>query len=257
MRALILAAGFGTRMGELSITTAKPLLPVADKPIAEHLADDLFATGRISDLTVITNEYYNEQFVAWEKRYGRGLRLINDGVLSNETRLGAIADIRYTTDIIGTGEALFIMAGDNLFEFDFSEIIDFYLEKKTDVVAAYRQTDPVRLRKTGVAKLDADNRIVMFQEKPREPAGEYAVPCIYILTPGSLALISDYIDHGENTDAPGHFIKWLSSRKPVYAFIFDTSIHCVGDIESYEQTCRALGKHKQYENIIDERRKNI
>lgn len=224
-------------MGELSLTTAKPLLPVAGKPIAEHLADALFNTGRVNDLTVVTNEYYYEQFVEWKKRYGKRFRLLNDGVVSNDTRLGAIADIKFTTDIIGADEPLFIMAGDNIFEFDFKDIMDYANVRNTDVVAAYRQADREKLKKTGVAELDCECRITGFQEKPENPCGEYAVPCIYILKAGSLSLIGEYIDSGENTDAPGHFIKWLSGRKPVHAFVFDTPIHCVGDISSYEQTC--------------------
>ena len=57
MNALILAAGYGKRMGEITKKTAKPLLDVNGKPVIQHLAEQLFATGRIHHLTVISNAY--------------------------------------------------------------------------------------------------------------------------------------------------------------------------------------------------------
>ena len=241
MNALILAAGFGTRMGALSHTIAKPLLPVAGKSVTEHLCGRLFATGRIEHITIITNAYYYEQFEAWLSRYGNSdIDLINDGATENNNRLGAIADIRLARDRIQPQSPLLITAGDNLYEFDFADLISFQQQTRTDAIIAYHQTDPERLKKTGVAVLDKYGRVIGFQEKPEQPKSEYAVPCMYILTPETLRRIDNYLDEGNNPDAPGHFIAWLHSRAPVYAFRFTTPVHAIGDAKSYDAVRNAL-----------------
>ena len=241
MNALILAAGFGTRMGELSLKTAKPLLEVQGKPVAQHLAEQLMATGRIRHLTVITNEYYYAQYEEWKRAFGRpDVLLINDGATSNENRLGAVADLRLAISHIDPDGPLLVLAGDNLYTFDLTDFIDFYYEKLTDVVVAYHQTDMERLRKTGVARLDENDRLVGFQEKPAEPRGEHAVPCMYILRRETLALVGEYLDAGNRHDAPGNFINWLHTRVPVHAFRFDSPLYAIGDVASYEATRQAL-----------------
>lgn len=241
MNALILAAGFGTRMGALSHTIAKPLLPVAGKPVAEHLCGRLFATGRIERITIITNAYYFKQFETWLLRYGNpNVDLINDGATENDNRRGAIADIRLARDHIKPTAPLLITAGDNLYEFDFADLISFQQQAKTDAIIAYHQPNIEKLQQTGVAILDDKDRVVGFQEKPEHPKSEYAVPCMYILTPETLQRIGDYIAEGNNPDAPGHFIAWLHSRAPVHAFRFTTPVHAIGDAKSYEAVRNAL-----------------
>jgi len=240
MNALILAAGFGTRMGRLSLKTAKPLLDVAGKPVVQHLFEKIVSTGKIDSITVISNQYYYDQFRTWLDASGFEAELLNDGATDNENRRGAIADLKYSLETIGGKSPLMVMAGDNLYQFDFSDMIDYHIEKNADVVAARQETDPQKLMKTGVASLDASGRIVDFQEKPAEPESQYAVPCLYIFTPRTLSLVDEYLSSGENPDAPGHFVSWLHSRVPVYAFRFDSNLYSIGDIESYEQTRKVL-----------------
>ena len=242
MNALILAAGFGTRMGKLSETVAKPLLEVAGKPITSHLAEKLFATGKINSLTVVSNNYYIDQFREWAVEFGRpDVAVLNDGVNTNDTRLGAVADLDFAVGHTGAREPLFVMAGDNLFEFDFIDMIEFFEGAGTDVVAAYRQQDVSRLRRTGVASIDESDRVIRFEEKPAAPDSDLAVPCIYIFRAETLKMVKAYLDEGRNPDAPGHFIAWLYTLTPLHAFIFDTPMHAVGDAESYDRVKRTLG----------------
>ena len=240
MNALILAAGYGVRMGALTRNTAKPLLPVNGKPVIEHLAGQLFDTGKIQGLTVITNAYYYEQFRAWADEYEpEKITLLDDGSTTNENRLGAIADLRLAVAQAPPRGPLLVMAGDNIYTFPLGRFIDFFEHKRTDVIAARHLPDAARLRKTGVAVLDSDDRVVAFEEKPEHPKSEYGVPCMYILTEPSLSLISNYLetfsgDRGKS-DAPGHFIAWLHTRVPVHAFRFTEPVHSIGDAESYER----------------------
>ncbi len=242
MHALILAAGFGTRMGALTKKTAKPLLPVASKPVIEHIADRLMETGRISGITVVTNRYYHEQFDAWTRSYKRcPIRLIDNGATCNENRRGAIADLSLAADKTGS-VPLMVMAADNIFSFDLSRMLDFFEKKRADVVAAFFQPDLEKLKNTGVASIDGNGCISSFEEKPEEPKGTHAVPCLYVLLPETVALVKRYLAEGEETDAPGNLIAWLYKRVGLHAFCFDEPILRVGDIESYEETKRVLEK---------------
>lgn len=241
MRALILAAGFGTRMGSITAKTAKPLLPVAGKPVVEHLTEKILKTGTVSDISVITNGYYQEQFKDWADGYGAcDISLINNGVLTNETRLGAIADLNLAISHIGNDDSLMVMAGDNIFEFDFIEIVRFQQSVNADVVASYHQPDKEKLSKTGVAILDDSGRIIEFHEKPAEPRSNHAIPCLYIFQPQTLKMIPEYIHEGLNADATGNFINWLYKKIPVYAYCFSEPLHSIGDVASYEKTRQKL-----------------
>jgi len=241
MNALLLAAGFGTRMGELSKRIAKPLLPISDIPIAEYLVRKLKSTGRFKAIYVISNGLYYEQFSDWLNKFDHhDISLLNDGAIDNENRLGAIADLKYAVEQKGIEGPLLVLAGDNLFDFDLNDLIDFYDEKKATVVAAYHQTDIEKLRKTGVASINEESRITGFQEKPAEPDDEYAVPCLYMFDESAMKLISEYIEEGNNADAPGNFINWLYKRQPVFAFKFDSDLYSIGDVESYARTRKIL-----------------
>ena len=114
-----------------------------------------------------------------------------------------------------------------------ADFIAFQQKAGTDTIIAYHQPGIEKLQKTGVAILDENDRVTGFQEKPQQPKSEYAVPCMYILTPETLQRIDDYIAEGSNPDAPGHFIAWLHARTPVHAFRFDTPVHAIGDAASY------------------------
>ncbi len=241
LNALILAAGFGTRMGSLSKKTAKPLLPVAGTPIVEHLATALLKSDRVGNVTIVTNRYYFAQFETWAAGFGsQDVDILSDGTVSNEKRRGATADLRFAVDKSRLKGPLIVLSGDNLYTFPFEDLITYFEKVQTDVVAAYEQRDQARLQKTGVASLDPDGKVTLFEEKPEGPKSFYAVPCLYILTPESLAMIELYLKEGNDPDAPGHFIAWLHTKRPIHAFCFDTPLHSIGDADSYERTKRAL-----------------
>lgn len=237
--ALILAAGFGTRMGALSVRIAKSLLPLAGKPVIQYLAEKIFESGQIESLTIVTNHFYFKKLDAWVRRFEHpAIHLLDNGVTSNEKRFGAIADLRYAAERKNLQGPLLVTASDNLYGFDFSSLLKFYECKQTDIVTAYEEGDPERLRKTGVASLDKEGRVTAFEEKPREPAGNFAVPPLYIFTGETLQRIGVYLREGNNPDAPGNFIAWLHGRVPVHAFRFTGSVTCIGDAKSYARVQR-------------------
>src|SRR4051812_40096164 len=131
MKAIILAAGYATRLRPLTDSVAKPLLPVGGPPMIEEICDNLDAVADVDELHVVTNSRFAAAFETWgAERSGRLQPVVHDdGTSSNEDRLGAIGDIRFTVEEAGlAGEHLLVVAGDNLFEFALTDLVGFWQE---------------------------------------------------------------------------------------------------------------------------------
>ncbi len=120
MQALILAAGYATRLYPLTLNQPKPLLPVAGKPMLDHVIDNLSSVPGLKDIFIVTNQKFAGHFEAWAKDYAAHkkayqFKIINDGSTSDADKLGAIGDIPYVVKQEHIDDDLLIIAGDNLF----------------------------------------------------------------------------------------------------------------------------------------------
>src|SRR5262245_9123270 len=117
MQAIVLAAGYATRLRPLTDTLAKPLLPLAGRPLIDYVCDKIDAVGEAEALHVVTNSRFAQGFRDWAAdRQGRLRPVVHDdGTATNETRLGAIGDIRFTVEGAGlVGHDILVVAGDNV-----------------------------------------------------------------------------------------------------------------------------------------------
>ncbi len=235
MKALILAAGYATRLYPLTRDQAKPLLPVDGKPLIDSLAENISRVQAIDDLLVVTNRKFFRQFLEWAatRSFRFSPRVIDDGTTSNDRRLGAIGDLRLVVESLGIQDDLLVAAGDNVFPFELEKFAQFFLAKTCDVITCYPQQDIQRLRRTGVAILADDGRVLEFAEKPDQPKSQWAVPPLYLFTRETLGEVAAYLDEGNNPDAPGSFLSWLCPRKPVYALKCKEEPRDIGTPESY------------------------
>ena len=115
MKALILAAGYATRLQPLTDTIAKPLLPVGGRPMVDWLLEKIREVEQVDETFLVTNSRYAGQFRRWAE--GTGVTVLDDGTSTNDDRLGAIGDIRFTVERAGIDDDLLTVAGDNLFDF--------------------------------------------------------------------------------------------------------------------------------------------
>ncbi|MFQ5862095.1 MAG: nucleotidyltransferase family protein [Candidatus Brocadiales bacterium] len=243
MKALVLQAGYGTRMYPLTKDRPKGLLPVGGKPIVEYLARCIEEVPDIDTIYIVTNQKFYEAFAEWHGEFKspkKKIGLINDGTLTNETRLGSIRDIQLVITEKNIRDDLMVMGGDNIFDLSFKNFADYFKEKKSDVVAVHRVTETERLRRTGVILMDDDKKLTTFQEKPANPVSKLAVPPLYIFRKETLPLVAEYIREGNNTDAPGNLIAWLLKRRPVSGYLFKGRCYDIGDIKSYERLKNGL-----------------
>ena len=235
MKVIVLAAGYATRLYPLTENQPKPLLPVAGKPIIEHILDDLDHVSIIEEVFVVSNHKFIKAFEDWQKSYifSKPVTIIDDGSTDNEHRLGAIRDIWLAIERHNIDEDILVLAGDNLFDFSLSGFINHYVEKKTDMIMVHAEENVEKLKKTGVAEVE-NGHIISFEEKPDQPKGRHAVPPFYIYKAETLPLIKTYIDNGNPADAPGSLIAWLCRRKTVSAYAMPGKRYDIGDLPSYE-----------------------
>jgi glucose-1-phosphate thymidylyltransferase len=233
VKAIVLAAGYATRLRPLTDTIPKMLLPLAGRPMLEYLLQRIEAVAEIDGIHIVTNARFAGDFAGWATdRSGlRPISVWNDGTTSNEDRLGAIGDIRFTIEEAGLeGEELLVVAGDNLIEYSLEDYVRFWREKgEGAAIAVHHVADPELIKQYGVVELDDDDRVVSLEEKPDRPRSDLAATAAYLYRAEQAALITPYLDEGNPADAPGNFVVWLYPRAPVYAYRFEGGWMDIGD----------------------------
>ena len=232
MKCIILAAGYATRLYPLTENFPKPLLEVGGKPILDWLIEDI--GDSVDEFIVVTNHKFSEIFSEWAQKRPEKIRIIDDGTESNETRLGAVKDIQVALACVRADCDYLVMAGDNMLDFSLRSFIDYQKSVRTSCVMAHEEHRLAALQKTAVITVDEDGRITSYEEKPKEPKGNLAVPPFYIYRSKDIVRIQEALDDGCNADAPGSFAAWLSRHTDMHAYVMPGKRYDIGDIASYE-----------------------
>jgi glucose-1-phosphate thymidylyltransferase len=223
MNALILAAGYATRLYPLTLDKPKPLLAVGGKPIIEWTMDNLADVPDLETIYIVTNDKFASDFQTWSERYRSRhpkfkLKIVNDGSQSDDDKLGAIGDINFVVSRENlTSDGLIVIAGDNLFTESLTGFAACAKETEA-TVAVYDVGDTEAIKEYGNIAVDADGIITHFEEKPQKPRGTLAAIALYYYSPEVLSLLTTYLAAGNNPDQPGRFVQWLYTRKPVKTF---------------------------------------
>ena len=249
MKAILLCAGYGTRLYPLTINTPKALLKVQGKTLLELLIDNLEEIKEIDEIVIVSNDRFYKNFCDFKPHISssKKITILNDETTSNENRLGAIGDIKFALNKIHYNGEIMVLAGDNWFDFTLKELYDFYVKNgKNDVVFGQNKTDLNVLRAGGVATLFDNGLVLHMEEKPQNPQGTFAVGPFYIYNKQTVAMLGQYLAEGGNPDAPGHFPAWHAERKPVFAYdIAPRHYIDIGTKEAYhniENTIKNLNK---------------
>ena len=245
MKAILLGAGYATRLYPLTKDRAKPLLEVAGKTITDHIVEKIIEVPEIDEIIIVTNNKFANQFEEWveQANYDIKFTVVNDGTLTNETRLGAIGDIQFVIDQLNVEDDLLILAGDNLFEFSLAEFVNFAKNHDSDALAMYYEANLDQLKRNGTADFDKNQTVIDFIEKPEKPTYHHCVPTFYVLKESTLPLIQEYLDEGNKPDAPGNFIPYLIQRNVVKAFVFEGDRYDIGTIDSYNKVQEIFSKN--------------
>ena len=239
MKCVILAAGYATRLYPITENFPKPLLKVGKKTILDWLVDDIDTAGLVNEYVVISNHKYAPHFEEWaaEKLQKQGFKItvVDDGTVSNETRLGAVKDIQFAIDQMQLTDDLLVIAGDNVLDFSLTRFVKYACEKGTSCVMRYFEPEQKRLLKSGVVTIDEDDKVLDMTEKSSDPATHWCCPPFYYYTKEDAGLVQKGIDAGCGTDAPGSFIAWLCKQTTVHAMEMPGRRYDIGNLESYEK----------------------
>ena len=235
MKCLILAAGYATRLYPLTENFPKPLLTVGEKTILDWLVDDIDTAGAVDEYVVISNHKYAHHFDAWAKTKSQRITVVDDGTDTNETRLGAVKDIRYAIDSLGLDDDMLVIAGDNVLDFSLTRFMAYAGEKKASCIMRYYEPNDQKLLKCGVVTVDGSDRVLNMTEKSPTPATHWCCPPFYYYTKADARLVQKGIDSGCGTDAPGSYVAWLCAQTEVYAMEMPGKRYDIGNLESYER----------------------
>src|SRR5437867_321028 len=152
MKALILAAGYATRLRPLTDEIPKMLLPLAERPMLDYLLDRLREVDELDEIHLVTNARFAGAFDDWAPE---DVTVHDDGTRSNEDRLGAIGDIAFAIEHGGLeGEDLLVVAGDNLIGYSIADFVHFWRTKGGSALEEHEVEEHTLLRNYGVGTLD-------------------------------------------------------------------------------------------------------
>jgi glucose-1-phosphate thymidylyltransferase len=218
VKAIVLAAGYATRLYPITKTVAKPLLPVGGRPMLDHLLDRIHEVEEVDAVHVVTNHKFAAAFNVWAS--ARDVIVHDDGTTTEADRLGAIGDIAFVVDRAGLdNDDLLVIAGDNLFDYSLADYAQWWRAKgEASAVVLYDVGDLELVRQYSNVEVDDHERLVSFVEKPEQPTSTLVATASYLYNRAHVPLIRRYLEAGNPPDHPGRLVAWLVPQAPVYGY---------------------------------------
>ena len=272
MKNIVIAAGYATRLGELTKNFPKPLLKIGSSTILGRMLDDIDRISEVDEHVIVTNHKFAPIFEEWIKtpsgspcvggkltgvsgRWEKPVTVIDDGTETNETRLGAVRDLLFALDVLderaksslnredlGGSSDLLVVAADNLLFFSFQEFVDFAREKGTSCIMCHEQPSIEKLQRTGVIVVDDQMRVLNMEEKPLEPKSHWAVPPFYIYKKHDLELVRHSVENGCGKDAPGNLAHYMVEHTVMHAWPMSAGRFDIGSLDTYYEAIEKYGK---------------
>ena len=274
MKNVVIAAGYATRLGELTRNFPKPLLKIGESTILGRMLDDIDRIPEIDEHIIITNHRFAPIFEKWTEVNGikplreeilqnsdqklnhfqaepalkenlevsKPITIVDDGTETNETRLGAVCDLLFAMEQLQVDDDLLVVAADNLLFFSFQEFVDFAKEKQTSCIMCHEQPSTEKLQRTGVVELDEQMRVLGMEEKPQVPKSHWAVPPFYIYLKKDLELVRHSVENGCGKDAPGNLAHYMVEHTTMHAWPMSGGRFDIGSLDTYYEAVRLYGR---------------
>ena len=244
MKNIVIAAGYATRLGELTRNFPKPLLKIGERTILGRMLDDIDRIPDIDEHIIVTNHRFAPICEDWavEQYYEKPVTIIDDGTETNETRLGAVCDLLFAMKQLQIDDDLLVVAADNLLFFSFQEFVDYAREKGTSCIMCHEQPSIEKLQRTGVIVVDDQMRVLNMEEKPQEPKSHWAVPPFYIYLKKDLDLVRHSVENGCGKDAPGNLAHYMVEHTTMHAWPMSAGRFDIGSLDTYYQAVEKYGK---------------
>lgn len=210
----------------------------------DYLLDRLAAAGIESGI-LVTNHRFFPDFQRWAsgESHAVALKLLDDQTEANETRLGAIGDLRFALETADVQNDFLVVNGDNLFTFALDPVLGTFRQRGNTIVL-YDVGLPEVARLMGHAACDETGRVIDFVEKPEQPPGTLTSIGIYLYQQAVRDLVNQYLAEGHSPDRTGDFVRWLHQQVPIYAHAIsgDSGVWFdIGSWDQYQEANRAFG----------------
>lgn len=238
MRAIILAAGFGTRLYPLTENRPKALLEIGRRTLLDHLMEKLKSFTKIQEIILVTNGRFYVDFFKWrrESGYRKLIRLVDNNAFVPEKRCGAVRDLYLGIQSDpGSSEDYLVLCSDNLFEYPLSHfLLSCLSHPHSGFVGLYDLKDLAAASRFGVVQVDSHGKIIDFEEKPARPKSAHVSIGVYYFPGTILSRLHEYLEIERlNPDKMGNFVAWLAKKEPFYGVEFDGKWFDIGSMESY------------------------
>ena len=235
MKNIVIAAGYATRLGELTKNFPKPLLKIGENTILGRMLDDIDQIPEIDEHVIITNHKFASIFEEWalEQNYEKPITIVDDGTETNDTRLGAVCDLLFAMEQLDMDDDMLVVAADNLLFFSFSEFVNFAKQKGTSCIMCHEQLSIDKLQRTGVVEVDENYRVLGMEEKPQVPKSHWAVPPFYIYLKKDLDLVRRSVENGCGKDAPGNLAHYMAQKTTLHAWPMSAGRFDIGSLDTY------------------------
>lgn len=225
MKAVVMAGGEGTRLRPMTASMPKPLLPIVNKPIMEHVLRLLQRHGfsetvvTVQFLASLVRNYFGDG-----EDFGMPLHYATE-----ETPLGTAGSVKNAENLL-RDDTFLVISGDALTDFDLTDLVKFHRDKGAMVtVCLTRVPDPLEF---GITIVDDEGRVQRFLEKPTwgQVFSDTVNTGIYVMEPE----VFDYVAEGVSVDWSGDvFPKLVADGKPIYGYVAEGYWEDVGTHESY------------------------
>ena len=246
MKNIVIAAGYATRLGELTKNFPKPLLKIGNSTILGRMLDDIDRIPEIDEHIIITNHKFAGIFADWSAKQTsckKKITIVDDGTETNDTRLGAVCDLLFAMEKLNIDDDMLVVAADNLLFFSFQEFVDFARAKNTSCIMCHEQPSIEKLQRTGVVELDADMKVLGMEEKPQVPKSHWAVPPFYIYLRKDLPLVKHSVENGCGKDAPGNLAHYMVEHTTMHAWPMSAGRFDIGSLDTYYEAVEKYGKN--------------
>jgi glucose-1-phosphate adenylyltransferase len=256
--AMILAGGQGSRLSVLTKHRAKPAVPyggkykIIDFPLSNCIHSGLDTVGVLTQYEPLELNAYIGTGAPWDLDGITGGGFVLPPYMKSERgewysgTANAIFQNFYFIDRYQP-EYLLILSGDHIYKMDYSEMIDFHVEKKADATIAVIEVPKKEASRFGIMHTDEDKRILDFEEKPKKPKGNMASMGVYVFTWEKVKkyLICDSRNPKSTNDFGKDIIpEMLAQGERMFAYPFEGYWKDVGTIESlWEANMELLSDH--------------
>lgn len=225
MKAVILAAEFGTALYPLTRNIPKALLPLGNKTVLDYLVEKLDRLPIIDQIIIVSNSRFYTDFVVWQKKmdYRKPIRIIQNGVYEAAKEHGSARDLNLALRAFrGTSENFLVFRGDCYFELSLGYFLHPCLGHDEVGFVGFRNGKVKSAAGGyGLLHMDGHGRISLFEDRPLEPTstnvsiGIYYLPALYRLR------LFEYLEiENRETASMAEFIAWLSKKEPLYGIEF-------------------------------------